>query len=193
MQAESKQNNRRLYTSPKQFLSAIMDILDHAPDLKRASRSKRVGHAFAEKIMLAVTQVNGCRYCSYGHTKSALQAGVPQKEIARIAAGELGEFPEDEAIALFFGQHYAESEGQPDPFALQRFMDFYGEEKANDILAYIRMIMFGNLIGNTFDAFLNRFRGRPTPGSSLLSEMTILGLMVLGFLPYGLVMAFRML
>ena len=193
MQAVSKQYNRRLYVSPKQYIAAVMDILNHTSDLKRASRSKRVDHAFAEKIMLAVTQVNDCRYCNYGHTKSALQAGVPQEEIARIATGELGEFPEDEATAFFFGQHYAEAEGQPDPLALQRFVDCYGKEKADDILAYIRMIMFGNLMGNTFDAFLNRFRGRPVPGSSLLSELTILGLTVIGFLPFGLVMAFRML
>lgn len=70
----------------------MADIINHAGDLKAAARSHRVDHTFTEKIMLAVTQVNGCRYCSYGHTKAALKEGIPEDEIARIAAGELINF-----------------------------------------------------------------------------------------------------
>lgn len=185
--------NRRVYRSPDEFTNAIRDVLAHTDDLKSAARGKRVDRAFAEKIMLAVTQVNGCRYCDYGHTKAALKEGVHEDEIARIAAGHLGDFPEEEAVALYFGQHYAESGGQPDPVAVQRFVDYYGEQVARDIMAYIRMIMMGNLYGNTFDAFLSRFAGRPAPDSSLLSELGIFGLTLIGFIPFSLAMAFRML
>lgn len=184
--------NRRLYYSPAEFIAAMREVLAHTSDLKEAARSRRIERAFAEKIMLAVTQVNGCRYCSYGHTRSALAAGIPPEEIARLAAGELGDFPEEEAVALFFGQHYAESGGQPDPAAVQRLVDCYGEQGARDILAYIRMIMVGNLFGNTFDALLSRLTGRPAPGSSLFSELSILGLAVVGLLPFSVVMAVRM-
>ena len=34
------------------------------------------------------------------------------------------------------------------------------------------MITFGNLVGNTFDALLSRFAGKPAPGSSLDMEGT---------------------
>jgi len=112
---------------------------------------------------LAVTQVNDCRYCDYAHTKAALKQGVSEKEIALIGAGELSQFPEEQAIALFFGQHYAETGGHPDPHAWQRLVEYYGEDIANDILSYIRMIMVGNLLGNTFDALLFRVTGRPYP------------------------------
>ena len=193
MQSKFNHYNRRIYITPKQFVAAINDILKHTDDLKAAARSKRIDHSFAEKIMLAVTQVNGCRYCDYGHTKSALQAGVPPEEIKKISTGELGDFPEDEAIALYFGQHYAETGGKPEPDAFKRLIEYYGEQKANDIMAYIRMITFGNLMGNTFDAFLSRLRGNPASGSSTLSELAILGLSVVGFIPFGLAMAFRML
>jgi len=185
--------NRRIYSSPRQFLEAIADILRHTDDLKEAARLKRIDRTFAEKIMLAVTQVNGCRYCDYGHTITALKAGVSPEEIAMISSGDLGEFPKEEAIALFFGQHYAETGGNPDPTAYQRLTDFYGEQKSRDILAYIRMIMFGNLMGNTFDAFLSRLGGNPSLDGSLVSELVIFSLSILGFIPFGIVMAIKML
>jgi len=193
MQKKTHRYNRRINTSPRRFLEAIADILSHTDDLKDTARSKRIDHSFAEKIMLAVTQVNGCRYCHYGHTKTALRAGVSPQEIARISAGDLGDFPEDEAIALFFGQHYAETGGNPDAEVFERFVNYYGEKRSRDILGYIRMIMFGNLMGNTFDAFLSRLRGNPSLDGSLISELAILSLCVIGFFPFGIIMAFRML
>ncbi len=189
---KAKGFNRRVYTSPKEMISAIKDILEHAPDLKAASRSGEIDKAFSEKIMLAVTKVNGCRYCNYGHTRAALKEGVSEDEIARIAKGELGEFPKDEAVALMYAQHYAESAGNPDPEATKRFVEYYGEEKARYIMAYIRMIMWGNLMGNTFDAVLSRFKGNPCENSTLCSELGVLGLTVVGFIPFSAAFMYKM-
>ena len=160
MDTPAKTFTKRIYSSPWEFFSAIKGVVIHLGDIKTAARSGRIDHAFAEKIMLAVTQVNDCRYCVYAHTKAALKQGVSESEIARIGAGELSQFPEEQAIALYFGQHYAETNGHPDPQAWQRVIDYYGEGKANDIMSYIRMIMVGNLLGNTFDAFIYRLTGR---------------------------------
>jgi hypothetical protein len=33
------------------------------------------------------------------------------------------------------------------------------------------MISFGNLLGNTWDAVLSRFKGRPAPESNITSEL----------------------
>jgi hypothetical protein len=41
-------------------------------------------------------------------------------------------------------------------------------------MTYLRMITFGNLLGNTFDAILSRFSGKPAQGSSLWSELGVL-------------------
>ncbi|MBN2388619.1 MAG: carboxymuconolactone decarboxylase family protein [Anaerolineales bacterium] len=143
-------------------------------ELRQAARGGRVSKAFAEKIMLAISQVNGCRYCLYGHSRTALAAGVSPDEVRQLLAGALGSFPEQEAVALAFAQHYAECQCRPDPKTVQRLEAFYGPEKAGDIQAYLRMITFGNLYGNTFDALLSRLRGRPAPGSSLGNELGVL-------------------
>jgi AhpD family alkylhydroperoxidase len=178
--------NKRIY-SLSTFIEDARAVILNMDDLRTAARGGRVSRAFAEKIMLVVSQVNGCRYCTYGHTRAALAAGVSEAELQKLFRGEFGEFPKDEVVALTFSQHYAESHCQPDPLAWQRVVDFYGEQTARDILAYLRMITFGNLLGNTFDALLSRLAGRPAPGSRLLDEMgVLLGAVVV--LPIGIVL-----
>jgi len=165
--------NKRIYTIPL-FTADVKNIFDHMDALRNAARGGRVNHAFAEKIMMVVTSVNGCRYCSYGHSRAALAAGIPEAELQKLMLLDLGTFPENEVVALTFAQHYAESCCNPDPAAWQRVTSYYGEETANDMLTYMRMITFGNLLGNTFDALLSRFRGNPATGSSLWSELGVL-------------------
>lgn len=164
---------KRIFT-PASLRTTVREVFGQMDDLRRAARRGRVSKPFAEKLMLAVTRVNGCRYCAYGHTRAALALGVPADEIQRLMAGDLGSFPPEEAVGLAFAQHFAESRGQIDPDAWQRLVEAYGEETAQDILPYLRMITFGNLYGNTFDALLSRLAGNPAPGSSLWSELGIL-------------------
>jgi AhpD family alkylhydroperoxidase len=165
--------NKRIYTFPA-FRADVQQVFDHWDDLRRAVCSGRVSKAFAEKIMLVVSCVNGCRYCCYGHSQAALATGVSETELQSLMALDLGNFSANEVTALTFAQHYAEANCQPDPVAWQRVVAYYGEETANDILAYLRMITFGNLFGNTFDALLSRITGKPVPDSSLWSELGVL-------------------
>jgi AhpD family alkylhydroperoxidase len=171
--------SKRIYT-PRSLIEDFLDILDHFPEFRSAVRSQRISRAFTEKIMLAVTAVNGCRYCSHGHARMALASGVSPEEVDLLLSGEVGHVSPDQAPALFFAQHYAESEGHPDPAMVKTLVETYGQERARDILAHIRMITLGNLSGNTFDALLSRLRGRPAEDSSLGSELWTLVLLVLG-------------
>ena len=166
----------RIY-STREFYTVLADAIAHMGDVIRASKANRVSDAFSERIMLAVTQVNGCRYCNYYHTKIALKAGVSNEEIHYMLEGKLGNAPESERIALVFAQHYAETKGHPDQAACEHLFDIYGGEMANDILAYIRMIMFGNVYGIMFDALRLRIIGQPVDDSSLWWELgTVFGL-----------------
>lgn len=180
------QFQKRIYTLPA-FLNSAADIFNQLDEIRAAARGGRISRTFAEKIMLAVTQVNGCRYCSFGHSRAALAAGVTEEELQYLLAGEIGEFPPVEATALAFAQHYAESGGRPDPEAWQCLVNTYGGPAAQDILIYIRMITIGNLYGNTLDALLSRLSGLPAPRSSLFSELSVL-LSPFFLLPNGLIL-----
>jgi AhpD family alkylhydroperoxidase len=167
--------DKRIF-SVRSFLASLADLAAHFGDLRDARRQRRVSKAFAEKIMLAVTQVNGCRYCSYAHSLMALKAGVSDAEVAQLLAREIGSFPKEEAVALAFAQHYAERGGRPEEEAWRKLEAFYGPETARSIMSYIRMITIGNLFGNTVDAFLSRLAGKPARDSNALSELAVLTL-----------------
>jgi AhpD family alkylhydroperoxidase len=177
--------NKRIYTVSA-FRRGVEELVAHMDELREARGARRVSPIFAERIMLAVTAVNGCRYCSYAHTRMALRTGVPAEDIESIAEGELGRLPPEEAVALVFAQHYAETGGKPDAEAVQRLVDAYGPDAARDILANARMIQVANLIGNTVDALLSRLRGKPAAQSSVWQELgVILGAFV--FIPWAMV------
>lgn len=156
------------------FAASARDLFAHVDGLQAAFTQRRISRPFAEKIMLAVTQVNGCRYCSYAHTRMALQAGVSESELHDLLTGEFSHLPTDELIAVLFAQHYAEQADCYDAAAWQRLQDTYGRETARDILVHIRVITFANLYGNTFDALLERLRLRPVAGSRFFDEIIVL-------------------
>ena len=65
-----------------------------------------------KRLMLAVTAVNGCRYCSYYHAQEALKAGLPDEELQMLLEGVVDDAPPEELPALLYAQHWAEAEGQ---------------------------------------------------------------------------------
>ena len=165
--------NKRIFTFST-FAASARDLFAHLGELHRAFTQHRLSRAFSEKIMLAVTQVNGCRYCSYAHTRMALQAGVSEPELRDLLMGEFSHIPAHELVAVLFAQHYAEQADRYDAAARQRLQDTYGVEVASDILTHIRVITFANLYGNTFDALLERLRFRPVAGSRFVDEIVML-------------------
>ncbi len=167
----------------KDFYSILEEAVNSFTILRKARKKNILSKQFEERIMLAVTEVNGCEMCSYYHTKEALKSGMSEKDIQNMLQGELGEIPEEESIAIFFAQHYAESSANPDAEAWQRVVEFYGEEKAEMMLAYIKVIMMGNVYGLAAGSFLNRFKGvQVNKRSSIGLELSIL-LSVIIFFP----------
>ena len=168
-------------TSTKQFYSYLSTLIGNIKAVRVAK--KRLDKQFQNKILLAVTQVNGCRYCSYLHTKHALESGMSEDEIQSLLDGEVGDVDDDETVALMFAQHYAETQAQPDNQSVKRLFEKYGEEKANDIIAIIQIIMVGNIHGISLDLLQSRIKGKSDPDSSVGTEFsTVLG--VLLFIPY---------
>jgi AhpD family alkylhydroperoxidase len=136
--------------------------------------SKRVKKQTVERIMLAVTEVNGCEVCSYAHTKMALKAGMSQEEINAMLSASGEHVPEDEAVAIFFAQHYAESRGKPDRTSYERFMETYGKKEGKAMLDAIQMMMYANITGLPISGLLARFKKNPHANSSLIREIVMI-------------------
>jgi AhpD family alkylhydroperoxidase len=184
--------DRRILPGPTYLRQELDYWLNHPEDIKALRQGHRVSQAFAKRLILVVTGVNQCRYCRFGHVRSAAHMGFTQEEIAGLLNGDLSDVDPYEIEALDFAIHYAESAGWPDDVALSRLKSAYGVDTAQDILTTIRLIMLGNLVGNTFDALTSRVRGRPARGSTLVDELASLGLLIAGLVPYSVALGLRL-
>jgi len=132
-----------------------------ARDLRADRAAGRVGAAFAERLMLSVTHVNGCRWCSFAHSRMAMRAGLGPDEVRGLLGGVADGAPEGELAALLYAQHWAETGGRPDIALKARLIGTYGPAGAEAIERVIRTINTANLVGNTVDRVMGRLtRGR---------------------------------
>lgn len=154
-------------------------------------KSKLLDQNFVKRIQLAVTEVNGCAICSYGHAKMALRQGMDNEEInSFLSESGGGDFIKpEEAKAIMFAQYFADSRGFPKKYAYDSIVKEYGEEKAQIILSASQMMITGNMYGIPLSAFLSRLKGKPYKDSSLFYEFRILILGIL-FLPIAIVHGF---
>jgi hypothetical protein len=99
-------------------------------------------------------------------------SGISPEEVQQMLKLQFqADANEDELTALLYAQHYAETQRNPSPEMTEKLEAEYGLEKAEEIQMVIRMITFGNLSGNTFDAFLSRLKGAKAEGSHFLFEL----------------------
>ncbi len=148
---------RRYYSSWKEFGRDLRYLLSNRQMIKNAMRDSRIDQAFRERLMLAVTEVNGCRYCRTFHIGQAKEAGISLDEINIYLLGTIpDDIPEKQKLAICYAQHWAENERQADQDYLEQVRDWYGEESFELITMLLRMIWMGNLLGNTWDYFLHK-------------------------------------
>ena len=151
-----KKFRKRTYTGLGDMARDLVWPFRHRQQLRQAMRGGLVSHQFRERLMMAVTAVNQCRYCAYYHTQESLRAGLPEDEIRLLLDGDLSAAPADELPALLYAQHWAETNGRPDPDARRRLLDTYGPERSAAIETVLRLIRTGNLLGNSTDWLLHK-------------------------------------
>ena len=186
--------NNTLQGRPLATLTESFIIMTHAfralPRLKHALSSSTLSKQQEERIMLAVTQVNGCALCSYAHTRMALEAGLSTQEIENMLQGQI-EAPEEDLPALMFAQHYADTRGHPTEKSLKRLKELYGSSQAKAIISAIQVIMFGNAYGIPMGSLLGRIKHEKKHidnRSSLLYELLML-ILLIPYIPIAFIVA----
>lgn len=157
--------------------------------LVRNKKNGQISSKFIERIMLAVTEVNGCEVCTYGHTKIALEQGMSNEEIQDILSGTTEGIPGEEMKAILFAQHYADTKGMPSKETWETIQEYYGREQAMGILGAIRMIMIGNSYGIAYSALRSRLKGKPVEKTSFIYEIGMI-LSLFTFLPVAAIHGF---
>jgi len=147
---------KRYYHGPSAFLRDTRRLARDLRRLRALRGSTLIDSVFRERLMLTVTEVNHCRYCAYVHSRMALSAGLTEDEVRTFVAGELDGVPDDQVAAVLYAQHWAETDGDPDPEVRGRVVDTYGPERTEAMEIYMRMMRMGNLGGNSLDHLLNK-------------------------------------
>lgn len=151
-----KKFNRRTYQSISAFVADLKAVIAKRDQMKPLMRGDVMSGTFRERLMLAATAVNNCRYCSFAHARHALVEGIDEEEIKALQSGIMDNCPEGELQGLLYAQHWAETRGRPEPAARQQLSEEYGEEVTQAIELALQMIQMGNLLGNTADYILYR-------------------------------------
>ena len=146
---------RRRYESVGQFWKDLCGLLKLRKELRGILKGKTISDAFRERLILAVTAVNKCRYCAFVHTRAALASGVPKEEMDGLFSGEFADAPEEERVALLYAQHWAETRGCPDAETVMRLNETYPPEIVSAINSTLLFINLNNLFGNTVDWLLH--------------------------------------
>lgn len=149
--------------------------------LRKNRKGGTVDTAFVERLMLAVTEVNGCAACSWAHTRMALSQGLSPEEIADLLSGDDRHVSPAEAKGILFAQHFADTRGLPQRAAYEAIVHEYGPQSARVILSAVQVMLAGNIYGIPSSAFYARLKGRPYADSTLAYElgMQVGGLLVI--------------
>jgi len=133
----------------------------HLPVLMVALIRPATSRALREKVMLAVSSVNDCRYCNWVHTGLALAKGVDLDELQQVLDhGTFGKLGSRDATAILFAQHFAATARQPTADARAALAREFTAYQRAEIMSYVHGIYFLNLTGNSYDAWLARFAGQ---------------------------------
>lgn len=165
-----------MYDNPKhygikQYYTATRRLYGALPVIAKNRKTNLISKEFVERLMLTVTQVNGCEACSYAHTKMAIEQGMSMEEIKAFLSGSSEFVREEEAPAILFAQHYADTDGRPDCDVYQKIVDTYGSEKTDVIVSAIEIMTFGNIIGIPLSALSSRLKKKPHGNSTLRHEI----------------------
>jgi len=152
---------KRTFSLPL-YTRSLAAVMTASPVLVRALIRPRISRALREQVMLGVTSVNDCRYCNWGHTALALRNGVDLAALRQtLGSGSLSTDSTPDQVAILYAQHVASQHGDADPGAERALAAAWTPDEQAEIKAYITAITFGNLTGNSADAWLARLHGIP--------------------------------
>ncbi|RDI63329.1 carboxymuconolactone decarboxylase family protein [Nocardia pseudobrasiliensis] len=177
---------KRFYTLP-QLVADMRVLAGRRADLRAIFEQQRMDPLLREQVTLAVSEVNGCGFCTYIHQETALAAGADIRELAAFAGLDPETVDEDHVIAIMWAQSRAEAGmGEAGEHLERAVTQRFTAQQRRDLDTVIRWMTLSNLAGNTLEALIRRVRGRKVPGSRLFDELVIGGVYVAGSIQTGL-------
>lgn len=142
--------------------------------------------------MLAVARANACDLCTLAHRRWALAEGVTDEELAAIEGQDSKQFDRRTWAAIAWAQARTRADLEPVPEELEaELARHYDERERADLELVTQAMGVANRSANTFDALLERLRGRPVAGSRIGDELALGGVVALSTPPVAAYLGLR--
>ena len=159
-----------------QLAGRMASLVPELGMMYRVWMKEEVDPGFREELMLAVSRLNGCRFCSWGHHEWAQISGVPDEELARLEQLDPSGFDRRKWLAISYVRALVKEDFQRVQPELRRAMQHkYSPEEIRQIELIAKVMDVGNRGSNTFDAMLSRLKGVPATDSRIIDEVILSG------------------
>jgi AhpD family alkylhydroperoxidase len=164
---------KRTITAPE-FIRALASIAADAPTLYRVWIKHELNPGFREELMLAVSRVNDCKYCSWAHYEWANLEGIPEEELAQVEQIDPDNFDRKKWLAISYVRELvAVRFGAVSQDLMRQMRAQYTGPEIKAIILVAKVMDAANLGANTFEAMRSRLRGAPAQGSRVCDEVLL--------------------
>ena len=167
------------YDKPVWTVRRLLEVLPALPaQLWRVLPTlwgERLSNAERERLMLAVSSENRCRYCQAAHSRFGRAAGLSADEVGTLLeGGDPEQLTERERLAVSYVRDLAgRGFASEDPALRDALRDQLGAKRLGTIDATARVMNFANRFGNSFDALLARLSGRCDETGASWLDLTV--------------------
>jgi AhpD family alkylhydroperoxidase len=161
----------------RELASAAARVPAHARAALPTLFGRPLSNADRERIMLAVAAENRCRYCEAAHAAAARAAGVDDETVARLLERAEPAIPETERLVLDYVRDLARRGFRShDPELRRQLAERLSDRELAAVDGTAHLMNFANRFGNTFDAALERARGRCERTAASWPELLLVSL-----------------
>lgn len=179
-------------TTAAKALRETATLATRTPELIAIWGQRRLDPRLREEVMLAVAQANACDLCTLAHRRWALAEGVTDEELAAIEGRDPEQFDRRSWAAIAWAQARSRADLSPVPGELEaELARHYDERERADLELVTQAMGLASRSANTFDALLERLRGRRVEGSRIGDELALGGVVALSIPPVATYLALR--
>jgi len=158
------------------FFGEMLSFAVQLPTIYKIWQKHEIEAGFREELMLAVSTLNDCKYCAWGHHEWANAAGVSEDELDHIEHGDPDGIERAKWVAISYVVAFVSAEYEDVPDDLVQEMEAnYTEHEIKEIELVARIMDIANRGANTWDAMLSRLHGKPAHDSHVLDEFVLSG------------------
>lgn len=167
---------RKRTITTREMVGSAISMVPSIGTIYKVWVKHEIDPGFREELMLAVSELNHCRYCTWAHHEWAHMVGVSDDELAHVEQMDPTGFDRRKWLAISYVRALVTAKfGRVDKELVREMKAKYTPMEIKEIEIVARVMDIGNRGANTWDALLSRLRGGPVAESHILDELVMSG------------------